>query len=477
MNTKHALTLKGFAALLLGVTVVASSCKKNDSDLMDGPNGMSDSSLAIGTGEKIMATSAISGSLLVETNFETSDFLSAWDWTELPNSGLIKQSTEQVRSGKYSAKFELSKSDPDIGGSKRLELARSPYSTPGGEHWYGMSINLPTSYIADPNEEVLFQLHATADDGEGHTSPPVALQTKDGRWRMQILWDSRAINTSQNWSNVKIIDLGAYEKGAWTDWVFHIKSSYQTDGLIEIWKNGKLVATYNGPNNYNDKVGNFLKMGIYKWGWKEGIYSTTTKRTLYFDEIRIGNQNSSYEDVAPNLSSATPTTPTAPTEPATTEPAPTEVTPTPVTNSAVFAVNAGGIAFKASNGITYQADKNYSGGGTSRSSAGIFNTTDDVLYQSERYGTFGYNVPVQNGTYLVTFKFAEYWQKASGKRQFDILAENRTVVSNLDIFAVIGYNKAYDVTREVTVNDGILNLNFKSDIGSPKISAFHVIKK
>lgn len=237
--------------------------------------------------------------LLVESSFETSNFLAAWPWTEAPKSGLLKQSNEQVRSGKYSLKFILRKTDRDIGGSKRLEIARAPYESPGCEHWYGMSINLHTSYVADPCEEIVFQLHATADDREGNTSPPIALQTKAGKWRMQILWDSRPDNTKQNWKNVKIIDLGHYQTGVWTDWVFHIKPSYKTDGLVEIWKNGSLMIRYKGPNNYNDKKGNFVKLGIYKWGWKEGFQSTSTKRILYLDEIRIGDEKSSYKEVAP----------------------------------------------------------------------------------------------------------------------------------------------------------------------------------
>ncbi|NEU08806.1 hypothetical protein GZH53_10825 [Flavihumibacter sp. R14] len=147
------------------------------------------------------------------------------------------------------------------------------------------------------------------------------------------------------------------------------------------------------------------------------------------------------------------------------------------TGSVVFAVNAGGSSFKASNGITYAADKNFSKGYVYKSTNAITNTSDDALYQSERYGNFSYAVPVANGTYEVTFKMSELYHKASGKRRFDILAENNEIVSNLDMYATAGVNNAHDIVKTVSVTDGTLNLTFRTDIDNAKVSAFHVIKK
>ena len=57
-------------------------------------------------------------------------------------------------------------------------------------------------------------------------------------------------------------------------------------------------------------------------------------------------------------------------------------------------MNAGGPPFTAADGTSYQADTLFSGGNTYRTTAAIAGTTDDALYQSERYGNFSYNVPV-----------------------------------------------------------------------------------
>ena len=78
------------------------------------------------------------------------------------------------------------------------------------------------------------------------------------------------------------------------------------------------------------------------------------------------------------------------------------------------AVNVGGSQFTAADGTIYQADTLFSGGSTYKTTATIADTTDDALYQSERYGNFSYNVPVDNGNYVVTLKFAEIYLSAPG---------------------------------------------------------------
>jgi hypothetical protein len=134
------------------------------------------------------------------------------------------------------------------------------------------------------------------------------------------------------------------------------------------------------------------------------------------------------------------------------------------------AINAGG---GAANGNS--ADNYFSGGRTAKTAAAIDGTTDDALYQSERYGDFSYAVPVANGTYQVTLKFAEFYWSAAGKRVFDVTAEGKLIVNDLDIFSAAGgKNKAYDVTVPVTVNDGTLNLKFITVKDNAKISAIHI---
>lgn len=167
-------------------------------------------------------------------------------------------------------------------------------------------------------------------------------------------------------------------------------------------------------------------------------------------------------------------------------------------STVVFAVNAGGPEYTASDGTVYQADTNFDGGTVFRTgSAGtpsdpeIEGTTDDLLYQSERYGgSFGYDVSVPDGTYEVTLQFAEIYQGVSSNdvpdssgptdgtnendRVFDASIEGATVLDGYDIFAEVGPLTATEVTYTVDVTDGTLNLEFTTINDNAKVSAIRV---
>ena len=107
------------------------------------------------------------------------------------------------------------------------------------------------------------------------------------------------------------------------------------------------------------------------------------------------------------------------------------------------------------------------------------NGTDEVeLFQTERFGTFDYVVPVDDGTYAVTLEFAEIYFNEAGKRVFDVEIENQLKVDDLDIFAAAGgKNIAYStgpITIEVT--DGALNIEFLKGIQNPKINAISIVR-
>ena len=123
----------------------------------------------------------------------------------------------------------------------------------------------------------------------------------------------------------------------------------------------------------------------------------------------------------------------------------------------------------------FSADTFYFGGSTYASGAAIANTTDDAIYQTERYGNFRYSAPVENGTYEVTLKFAELFWGSAGKRVFDVKAENRIVLDNYDIFREAGgKNIAVDETFQVAVTDGKLDLEFVSVVENAKVSGIEI---
>jgi hypothetical protein len=150
----------------------------------------------------------------------------------------------------------------------------------------------------------------------------------------------------------------------------------------------------------------------------------------------------------------------------------------PPTTSPFFAVNCGGGKYVDKNGIVYQADTGFIGGGTYSTTAAISGTEDGILYQTERWGNFSYRIAVPNGSYQVTLKFAEIYPYAGLKsRIFDVKVEGQEVIRDLDLVAKVGKFKAHDVTIPVTVTDGTLNIDFSADVGSGKINAILVTRK
>jgi len=139
----------------------------------------------------------------------------------------------------------------------------------------------------------------------------------------------------------------------------------------------------------------------------------------------------------------------------------------------VIAINAGGPDFVAADGTSYVADQNFTGGSTFSLTDPIDGTEDDTLYQSERWGTFSYEIPIADGTYDVTLQFAEIYFDQTGERVFDVQVEGDPAVTDLDIVAEAGGNfTAHDITVTATVSDGALSLNFPdATVDNAKLSA------
>ena len=157
----------------------------------------------------------------------------------------------------------------------------------------------------------------------------------------------------------------------------------------------------------------------------------------------------------------------------------------------VKAVNVGGGQVTASNGIVFQADAGPTTGGAASqvfsTTAGISGTTDDALFQDERWtpgGSYTYEVAVANGTYQVDLLLAEIYSGifGPGQRVFDMSLEGQALAAlqNIDVYAQVGANAAYTISQQVTVNDGSLSIEVGPGSSSPgnvqnaKLNAFAV---
>jgi hypothetical protein len=92
---------------------------------------------------------------------------------------------DPVRSGQRSARFHLTRTDPEVttgSGSKRAELASAPIEPVGAERWYGFSTYLK-DWASDPAPDIVTQWHHQPGQG----SPPLSLGTRNGKWQINVL--------------------------------------------------------------------------------------------------------------------------------------------------------------------------------------------------------------------------------------------------------------------------------------------------
>jgi len=146
-------------------------------------------------------------------------------------------------------------------------------------------------------------------------------------------------------------------------------------------------------------------------------------------------------------------------------------------------VNAGGPAFTAAGGLVFAADTYFTGGTAAASvTRPIAGTTDDALYQSERWGNWSYAVPVENGTYTVKLHFAETYFTApcAGDRVFSVdIADTapNPDLPGLDVCAAVGPDAALVRTiANVNVTDGVVNVRgIAGAADAPEINAIELI--
>ncbi len=126
-------------------------------------------------------------------------------------------------------------------------------------------------------------------------------------------------------------------------------------------------------------------------------------------------------------------------------------------------------------GVQYQADRFSTAGMTNLTTDPIQGASQGTLYQTERYGTFKYEVPVTNSTYSVKLHLAELYQTTRAARIFSVSVEGQPAVQNLDLFDLVGQDTAYDVVvNNVRVADEKLTIELTATVDNATISGFAI---
>lgn len=175
----------------------------------------------------------------------------------------------------------------------------------GQTYWIGFSTFVESDFT-DSRGGIAFQLHDSPDDldrcpnGEISRNPMLVLYQSTSSFGWLSRWAADPCQSERVYDGDLEYDVGEINAGTWVDWVINWRPSYKEDGILKIWKNGTLVVDQRGPNCFNDLNGSTLRFGIYEYDWGNNEPDEKSKHIVrYYDEFRIGDENSSFDEVTP----------------------------------------------------------------------------------------------------------------------------------------------------------------------------------
>lgn len=244
-------------------------------------------------------------------DFAAGEFSKKWRFSQNANYEVTAPDPELMRivdapglPGKKAVRFSVVRGP----GIFRSELSL-PHEKGWQERWYGGRILIPKEWVRDPAKpvDIVMQWHGIPGNFRA-TYPNLEISVGDDRWQMrQSFGDPKTQPTRRE---TKFED--RVQPGVWTAWVIHAKWSPKEDGLLQVWKDGKLVADLKGPNTYGTiglEYTPYLKTGIYHPEWnvdKPGVRErfdaekpVATHKITYVTDVKIGDARAKYEGVAP----------------------------------------------------------------------------------------------------------------------------------------------------------------------------------
>ena len=192
---------------------------------------------------------------------------------------------------------------------RRPNSFRSEISLPSEsgfhERWYAERMFIPADWVAnsESGNDIVMQWHAIPGNGRP-TFPNLDISIGGQSWFIKQSFGSPQAGPTR--TTKKLDD--PVKPGEWVAWVIHARWSPDDNGLLQIWKDGKLVLEKKGANVYTTigvEYTPYLKTGIYHPEWhldtdrKREAFAkaqpAATTRTIYISTVRVADQRANLE--------------------------------------------------------------------------------------------------------------------------------------------------------------------------------------
>jgi len=249
--------------------------------------------------------------IIFQSLSETSNPTTDWDAFKRCNTNRLIVSNFVKRSGTQSTRFQSRVEDTATCSQVLSQLILNDTNLVNYERWYGFSVFFSSGFTDTYQGYDNFLEFSRASTDE---NPPLVLSyygAANGTGYYPTgtyLTAIRYVETPQTEGSpytIFIDPLWTIQRNAWNDFVIRVKWANDTTGRIRIWLNGRYVYGYNGVTNYSP---NLMKIGHNFWNWskKWKMPNVQGTRELFMDEVRIGNNLSSYLDVLPDSNDPIP---------------------------------------------------------------------------------------------------------------------------------------------------------------------------
>jgi protein-S-isoprenylcysteine O-methyltransferase Ste14 len=193
-----------------------------------------------------------------------------WDWSSAEKTWSIQIVPDPLTHAGDVLRFELRKGDVRLNHdgepSFRAGVETDEHPPMKSTRWYRFSLFLPKEYPVRNSNLILARWHAEDKESQGGSGPSAVLAFRCHNGQFYVTLRHSAERLIKNADAVPLEVLFRTPPASlneWTDFVVEAKWSYEMDGLVNIWWNGKPIVQYHGPAGYNDDAAPYFQFGLY----------------------------------------------------------------------------------------------------------------------------------------------------------------------------------------------------------------------